>query len=220
MKRPYITFVCDLIKNASIGAPIYTSQIADNMAVAYDLKEKDAAAATSVAIKRVMDSGMMPELRFYQKGIYYRVTVTPFGETGINKEHLIADKYLLPDIGYETGLTLLHRLGLTSQIPCKREIATNVAKDCARMDKKLGVLIRPPKEPVTAENKDYLQILDVMDLLKKAPVDEKDPYEIIAKYIQRKGLHYKTLLAIADRYYNHNTVLCLAHTASVGGNAL
>ena len=43
MKRPYITFVCDLIKNASIGAPIYTSQIADNMAVAYDLKEKDAA---------------------------------------------------------------------------------------------------------------------------------------------------------------------------------
>lgn len=85
---------------------------------------------------------------------------------------------------------------------------------------KMGVVIRPPKAPVTAENKDYLQMLDALDLLEKAPVDEEHPYEIIAEHIQRKGLQYKILLAIADRYYNHNTVLCLAHTASMGGNAL
>lgn len=76
------------------------------------------------------------------------------------KNGWIADKYLLPDIGYETGLTVLHYMGLTSQMPRERVLATNAAKDCARMDKKLGIVIRPPKAPVTAENKDYLQMLE------------------------------------------------------------
>ena len=60
-----------------------------------------------------MDGAVLPELRCYQKGIYYRTSVTPFGEVGINKEKLIADKYLLPNIGYETGFTVMHQLGLT-----------------------------------------------------------------------------------------------------------
>jgi hypothetical protein len=98
-------------------------------------------------------------------------------------------------------------------------LATNAARDCMRTDKKLGVVIRPPKAPVTAENKEYLQILDALDLLEKAPVDEEHPYEIIADYIQKKGLTYKGLLAFA-RYYNHNTVLCLAHTAGMGGTTI
>lgn len=168
----------------------------------------------------MLDGELLPELRCFQKGIYYRTAVTPFGETGINKEKLIADKYLLPDIGYETGLTTLHRMGLTSQMPRERVLATNAARDCMRTDKKLGVVIRPPKAPVTAENKEYLQILDALDLLEKAPVDEEHPYEIIADYIQKKGLTYKGLLAFADRYYNHNTVLCLAHTAGMGGTTI
>ena len=54
------------------------------------------AGAVSVACKRIMDGTMIPELRFYQKGIYYRVAVTPFGETGIDKEQLIEDKFLQP----------------------------------------------------------------------------------------------------------------------------
>ena len=127
---------------------------------------------------------------------------------------------LLPDIGYETGLTILHYMGLTSQMPRERVLVTNVAKECMRTDKKLGVVIRPPKTPVTAENKNYLQLLDTLELLKKAPVDVEHPYEIIAEHIQRKGLQYKTLLAIADQYYNRNTILNLAHTASMKGNAL
>ena len=89
-----------------------------------------------------------------------------------------------------------------------------------RTDKKLGVVIRPPKATVTAGNKDYLQILDALDLLEKAPVDEEHPYEVVAGYIQKKGLHYQILLALADQYYNHNTVLRLAHTANMGGTAI
>lgn len=218
MKKTYTTFVCEQIQKVPTGIPIYTGRISKSMALAYNLNEKDAAAAVAVAVKRIMDGVMMPELRYYQKGVYYRTVITPFGETGINKERLIADKYLLPDIGYETGLTILHHMGLTSQIPRERIIATNAARECMRTDKKLGVVIRPPKTPVTAENKDYLQLLDALEILAKAPVDDQHPYEIIAEHIQRRGLQYKTLLSIADQYYNRNTVLCLAHTASMKGN--
>lgn len=220
MRKPYTTFVNEQLSKIPTGIPIYTRQIAEKIANVYNLSEKDAAAAASVAVKRILDGGMISELRCFQKGVYYRTAITPFGEAGINRERLIADKYLLPDIGYETGLTVLHRLGLTSQMPRERVLATNAAKDCMRMDKKLGVAIRPPKAPITAENKDYLQTLDVLDLLEKAPVDEEHPYEIIAEHIQRKGLQYRMLLALADQFYNLNTVLCLAHTANRGGNAV
>lgn len=213
----YMDFTCDLLKQVPIGTPIYTGQIAERMADRFTLEFKDAAAATSVAVKRIMDGKIIPDLRFYQKGIYFRTIVTPFGERGIDRERLVADKYLLPDKGYETGLVLLHRMGLTTQMPKEHVIATNMAKECVRTDKKLGVVIRPPKTEINAENKAYLQMLDALELLDKAPVDAENPYEIVANHIREKDLRYEKLLFFADRYYNKNTIMQLAHTAGKGG---
>ena len=196
------------------GNPIYTNVISGAVAADYNIDKKKAAAATSVALKRILDKGYLPDLRCYQKGIYFRTVNTPFGEIGISREKLIAIKYLLPDKGYETGLSLLHNLGLTTQMPAEHLLATNVAKECVRYDSKLGVSICPPKVPVNADNKAYLQILDALDLLDKAPVDAHDPYTILADHIRRNGLKYETLLYYADRYYNRKTIIRLAHTAS------
>lgn len=218
MPKTYMEFVYTALLNSDAGKPIYTHRIAQEMAGAYNLQFKEATAATAVAIKRILDGNIMSELRFYQKGIYYRTEKTPFGELGIRKGQLIADKYLLPDIGYETGLHVLHLIGLTSQMPMKQRIlATNKAKKCQRLDKKLGVIICPPKLKVTTENKESLRVLDVLDLLGCAPVDAEHPYTLINDYIQEHGLKYETLLAIADQYYNKNTVLQLAHAAGMGG---
>ena len=205
MRATYVDFTCDILKKETVGTPVYTNRVAQQLGTAYQLDGKEASAATAVAFKRIMDGAILPELRCYQKGIYYRTSVTPFGEVGINKEQLIADKYLLPNIGYET-----------SQMPRQRILATNVAKECARADRKLGVTIRPPKTAVTAENKSYLQVLDVLELLDKAPVDDAHPYEIIARHIKGKRLEYGTLLAFANDFYNKTTVLHLASTASAG----
>ena len=216
-KMTYMNYICLLLKQMPTGMPIYTNQLASNLAMTFTLDKKQAAAAISVAIKRIIDSDLVPDLRFYQKGIYYRTVITPFGESGINKEKLIADKYIIPDKGYETGFTLLHRLGLTTQMPREHLIATNIAKDCVRTDRKLNVTIKPPKVKINADNKTYLQILDALELLDKAPIDAEQPYHIMAKHIQQYGLHYGTLLFFADRYYNRNTIIQLAHTASEGG---
>ncbi len=217
MHPTYMGFVHDYLKEYAAGMPIYTNQVAKKIADTYGLQQKEAAAATSVAIKRILDGAVVPELRCYQKGVYYLTITTPFGETGINKEQLIADKYLLPDIGYETGLSVLHQMGLTTQMPRERVLATNVAKDCMRMDRKLGVAIRPPKVKITAENRPYLRVLDVLEVLEKAPVDAERPYTLVADHILQQGLQYDALLAMADQYYNPNTVLQLAHTAGAGG---
>ncbi len=217
MKRTYVEYVCEELRKEQIGAPIYTGKIAEKMGKAFNLGPKAAAAATAVAFKRILDGKAMPDLRFYQKGIYYRTVKTAFGEMGIDKEQLIANKYLLPDMGYDSGPAVLHRMGLTTQMPRERLLATNMAKDCMRTDKKLGVMVRPPKVEVTAGNKAYLQTLDVLDMMKQTPVDEQHPYLVIARHIEKHKLRYDVLLSLAGHYYNRRTVLELAHTASAGG---
>ncbi len=213
----YTEFVSDFLLKINVGMPIYTKQIAYKMSKEFNLTQKDASAAVSVALKRIMDSNKIPELRLYQKGIYYKTKTTPFGEIQINKEQLIADKYILPHIGYETGLNLMNHLGLTTQISNERIIATNMAKDCVRTDKKLGVTIKPPKTLINSQNRKYLQLLDALDLIDKTPIDEEKPFDIIARYIKNENMQYGKLLAYADSYYNQKTILHLAHTASAGG---
>lgn len=216
MEKPYMDFVCEVMKRQEIGKPIYISRISEYVVETYQIPQKKAAGAVSVACKRIMDGGLIPELRFYQKGIYYRAAVTPFGETGIDKEQLIADKYLVNDTGYDTGLSVLHRMGLTSQMPRERVLASNRASDCARLDARLGVVVRPPKVEINADNKQYLKLLDVLDILADAPVDVENPYAVIGEYIGRLELEYRKLLALANNYYNRNTVIQLAHVAGGG----
>lgn len=174
----YVDFIESKIQSYDFGVPIYIGTLAQSLATEFQLSVKEAAAAVSVAVKRLIDNREMEELRFFQKGIYYRAKMTPFGETNINKEILIADKYLSGDNGYETGLTLLHRLGLTTQIPAERVFATNKAASYIRADKALGIYVCPPKVEINAKNKRYLQVLDAVDAMGKAPIDAERPYYI------------------------------------------
>ena len=63
------------------------------------------------------------------------------------------------------------------------KFATNIAKYCTHMDKKLGVTIRPQKAEITTENKSYLQMFDALELLDKALIDSEHPYSVIASHI-------------------------------------
>jgi hypothetical protein len=107
-------------------------------------------------------------------------------------------------------------MGLTSQMPRERVLASNRASDCARLDVRLGVVVRPPKVEINAGNKQYLKLLDVLDILADAPVDVENSYAIIGEYIERLELEYRKLLALANNYYNRNTVIQLANVAGSG----
>lgn len=207
-------FIIDYIGDIKTGVPIYISELAMKLAEKNGIDEKKASAAVSVAMKRIIDQRLCPRLRIYQKGIYYLADETPFGETGINKEMLIQHKYLAPDIGYETGYAALYHLGLSTQMPGERVLVTNRAKDCQRLDEALGVYVRPPKVKVTAKNKDYLQVLDILELMDKAPVDNSDPYGRLADILIQYNLKFSVLLALAEHFYSRNTIFQIAHTAS------
>ena len=95
-------------------------------------------------------------------------------------------------------------------------IITNKAGEYARKDRKLGITIKPPRTKISAGNKEYLRVLDILDAMKTAPIDAENPHGIIAKFIAEKKLEFKVLLAMADQFYNQTTVLELAHTAGTG----
>ena len=212
----YVEYVEKYIEQQPTAAPIFTTEISNKLGGHFQLLPVKAAAATSVAVKRIMDRRTIPALRFYRKGIYYKTIVTPFGEMSIDKEKLIAHKYLNPNQGYDTGAGLLYRLGLTTQIPNERLIATNAARECVRRDEKLNVSICPPKTKITAENKEYLRMLDALEQMDGAPIDVEEPYQTLSDHIQRLHLQYGLLLSLADQYYPQKTIMQLAHTAAKG----
>ena len=213
----YAEYIEKYIEQQPMAAPIFTKENRKKLEGHFQLLPAKAAAATSVAVKRIMDRKTIPSLRFYQKGIYFKTALTPFGEMGIDKEKLIAHKYLNPNQGYDTGAGLLYRMGLTTQIPNERLIATNAARECVRRDEKLNVSICPPKTKITADNKAYLQMLDALEQMDHAPIDAEEPYQTLADRIQSLHLQYGTLLSLADRYYPQRTIMQLAHTAAKGG---
>lgn len=212
----YIEYVENYIDRQEYGDPIYTEDIAQKFMEEFELEEKKASAAVSVAIKRIMDDDKSKNLRRFQKGIYYRVRTSAFGETIIQKGKIIDRKYTEPDRGYETGSGLFYRMGLTTSVPNMRYIATNAARSGTRYDKELDITLCQPKTEITAENKDYLRTLDLLYQMDNIPYDAEHPYDIINAFINRCGLRYDVLLSYADKFYNKKTVLRLGHVARVG----
>lgn len=93
-KPTYTDFVIQEIKKIPNGEPIYIDEIANTLVDFYGIEKKKASAATSVAMKRIIDGNKIKGLRIFKKGVYYVANETPFGETGIDKEKLIFNKYL------------------------------------------------------------------------------------------------------------------------------
>ncbi len=213
MDKTYIEFVCDFMEKQEIGKPIYISKISNRMVEAYNMPLKKASGVVSATCRRILNENKIPELRLYRKGIYYRSAVTVFGEREIDDEQLIADKYLKNHTGYETGLYVIYKLGLTTQIPNQRVLVTNRVKKGSRKDHQFDIVVCSPKTEVNEENKYYLQILDVLEFLDDAPVDAGNPYTIIAEHMERLGLDYEKLQFFASRYYNRKTMLQLEKTA-------
>lgn len=205
----YIEFVKNQINCYEIGQPIYTANIAENLAKNFGLKKQEAFFETKGIFRQIKNYKEFQTLYSYQKDIWYLAIKTPFGETGIDIERLIEDKYILPNRGYETGYSMLYRMGLTTQIPKERYIATNKATGGKEFDNQLGVVICPSKTRITKYNKLDLQFLDVLDIMDESPVDVEDPYILLAKYIQKVKLDYNHLRSIARKYYNDKTIVQL-----------
>lgn len=219
-KKTYMQTILEAIEDTEIGYPIFVNELGRRIVKEFDLPDHKANAAAAVAVKRIMDNNMVTSLRFFSKGIYYLTKPTVFGETAINKDKLIELKYLSKDNGYETGHAIMQKLGFTTQMPAERMIVSNMAMKRAKRNDDLNIIVKAPKVKVTKDNKSYLQFLDILTIYDKVPIDTDEPSKLLNNIIAVKHLDFKKLLAIADRYYNKDTVLRLAHVASQGEERL
>lgn len=207
MERPgYGEFIMNKIACIPYGQPFQTGIIAEAMAAEYAIPVYKAKPITNVTLKRLADKG---QIERFQKGVYYRAKQTVFGKARPSTETLEAQLLIRRGddiIGYETGVSLMNQIGLTTLVPKKREIATNAYRKNIN-DK--YIIARKPVITVNAENFRYLQLLDVIRDLPEASVDAENPRALLHAFAEKNRLDTVTALTYAKRHYPQKTLLNL-----------
>lgn len=214
MEITYIKYIADYINKKETGLPIYTADVAQAVAKQYRIDITQAKKVVNVNLKRLMEA---EDIERFQKGIYYKTKKTPFGKTKLNPNYIITDKYVKRDdqiFGYETDDTFLNKLGLTTQIPKYKYIATNYYKNNGyQKNDTLYTALRKPKTTVTKENYKYLQILDVIENREKTSIDAINPNKVLNRYLKENDIDFRKLIAFAGKYYGEEALKGIAEIA-------
>ncbi len=204
--RTYGEFITKKIADIPYGQAFQTDVIAEAMAEEYKVPVNKARPITNVTLKRLADKGLIER---YQKGVYYRARQTVFGKARPSEE-LIETQLLTRRgdeiIGYETGFSLMNKLGLTTQVPKRREIATNAYRK--NIDDRF-IIVRKPVITVNAGNFRYLQLLDGIRDLQEAPVDVENPKGLLRNFAEKNNLNTVQALTYARQHYPQKTLLNL-----------
>jgi hypothetical protein len=213
----YKQYIAEHIFRLPFNIPIYTEDVANNLAGHFNIEIGRAKALVNVNLPRIADNY---DLVRYQKGIYYRAQNTPFGKTKLNPALIHRDRYTQKGgvvTGYETGASFLNQIGLTTQIPKYKKYATNAFNQCGgKENKKLMAIIQKPRAYITEDNYLYLQLLDAIMNKDKVAFDAPQPEKIILDYINARKLDFRKLVGYAGKYYNKKTQLRIGEIAKVG----
>jgi predicted transcriptional regulator of viral defense system len=202
----YGEFTTNKIADIPYGQPFQTDIIAEAMAEEYAIPVHKAKPITNVTLKRLADRGLIER---FQKGVYYRAKQTVFGKARPSEDILEAQLLTRRGneiIGYETGLSLMNKIGLTTLVPKKREIATNAYR---KNINDRYIIARKPVITVNAGNFRYLQLLDVIRDLPDAPVDAENPKALLHAFAEKNGLDTVETLTYAKQHYSQKTLLNL-----------
>ncbi|MGB3703325.1 MAG: hypothetical protein WA997_18845 [Anaerolineales bacterium] len=218
MKRAgYKQYIAEYVFRFPINTPIYTEDVAIDLADHFHITIAHAKTLVNVNLPRIAETH---DLVRYQKGIYYKAQNTPFGKTKLNPALITRDRYTQKNgvtTGYETGASFLNQIGLTTQIPKYKKYATNIYKYRGnKADKKLKVVIRKPRVEITEDNYLYLQLLDAIANKDKLTFDALHPETIILNYIKDRKLDFKKLVGYAGMHYNEKTLSRISKIASAG----
>lgn len=197
--KKYVEFITEYINQLPYGTPIFTGDVVENVIKEFGLEEEQARGIVNTNLNR-LNGGI---LNNFKKGIYYKPKATAFGKSRLNPDQVVKKLYVAPRenvrVGYETGVSLLHRLGLTTQLPRYQYIATNATSN-TRVVKDLHVVLRKPRTEINAENYLYLQLLDILENKDRAVLDVPNPQDVINKFIEINNLDYGKLLGYANKY--------------------
>ena len=172
------------------GKPIFTEDAEPLGLSAGNLRQQ---------FKKLVDAG---ELSRFEPGVYF--LPDPNHEYYPISSNMVAEYKYITDgdkiYGYYSGYNFANQLGLCLQVPYKEEIVTNNTTAIAREVKigKIPFFIRRAKVAVTKENRNVLQLLDLLK-----DVEEYTDYcceDEAPDIIRRHILRNKILRADVDKY--------------------
>ncbi len=154
------------------------------------------------AMSRLEKSGRIKRL---SKGRYLKPEKSIFGTLPPNESEIIKSFTIENNkrIGYLTGNIIYNRLGITSQISNTIEIATNKQRSIKQIGStKIKFRIIRSNISITEKNIPFLQILDVINNIKKIPGVEPNTVVVFLKQ-KFKNYNTKDLITITELAQNY-----------------
>ena len=159
-------------------------------------------------IKTLTDNG---KLIRYDKGIYYIPKQTHFNNAfGPSSEMVASYKYISREgktNGYYSGNTFANLIGLSLQVPTKKEIVSN---NSAAIVKEVTIgkqkyIIRSSNVPITEDNVKVLQFLELLKNLDSyIDLDYDEARKIIIAYLRHNHIT-KSAISKYIHYYPDST---------------
>lgn len=137
----------------------------------------------------------------YDKGVYYIPTQTALGQSLLNPLRVIEKKYLSENdkaIGYFSGVSLLNKMGISTQVPSTLEIYTNNETSQVR-EVKVGrqkVVLRKARTKINSQNVAVLSFLEMMNGVSPSYFND-ERRRTVREYIRQNGITRKDITKYA-----------------------
>ena len=152
-------------------------------------------------MNRLCESGSVVH---YDKGVYYIPTQTSLGQSLLNPLKVIEKKYLADNgevFGYFSGISLLNRMGISTQVPSVLEIYTNKETSQVR-EVKVGrqkVVLRKARTKITSDNVMILSFLEMMNAVTPSYFNEERK-RVVRDYIKQNRITGKDITKYAPYF--------------------
>lgn len=178
-----------------------------------EVKSKEAAIK---ALNRMVEAGKITKL---SKGRYYKPEKSVFGELPPSQYQVVKD--LLESngkpIGYLTGLSIYNELGFTTQLSNTIQIGKNEVRPVFKRER-YTIKCLKQKNIITKENIPLLQVLDVMNTVKKIPdcSIEQACERLLAILDSISEKEERTMVRLSQKYSPSTRALLGACLESIG----
>lgn len=180
-----------LVQNYKPGEPIFAVDIQIQGLTEENKRQQ---------IKKLVDSD---KLRRFDKGIYYFSKQTRIkGGIGISADLVAQYKYIERNgkrMGFYSGHTLANYIGISTQVPMKKEIVSNNVSAIVREIEvgNFSYVVRKPVVPVTDDN---VKVLQLLDLLKDLNAYADDEPTLVRRQLVTYIKNNKISRAMIDQY--------------------
>lgn len=152
-------------------------------------------------MNRLCESGNVVH---YDKGVYYIPTQTALGQSLLNPLRVIEKKYLSENgraVGYFSGVSLLNKMGISTQVPSILEIYTNKETSQVR-EVKVGrqrVVLRKARTKINSQNVAVLNFLEMMNGVSPSYFND-ERRKTVREYIRQNRITRKDITKYAPYF--------------------